>query len=502
MSTFPQPFVSTVSHWQATNRGKASLFGHNKEKSLPTEVIDYVVIGAGMAGASTAYHLTRPGIADGKSVVVLEAKDVASGATGRNGGHCAPYSFAAMELLTTPLEEGGAGLDDAEALEVLDLEKRVLEYVSETVAKEKWEVDFWKGEKVEVRRSEEAAKQMEHWYGHWMTARAAGRFKDVEPEWEWIGDAKKAQGMTRINGATGCSKGPAGSLHPHKLATAFLKSAMATGQADLYSWAPVQKLVRADEDTWEVNCGERGTVKAKNVIVCTNAHTPHLFKGSDIDDYITPFQGQAANVTPPPSFSGEKYLNNTYTIEDGPYLIATTHAGIVLGLHHRLGIDLGVLEKKDIFGNVDDSYVTPAAKKWLADYCKSAFTGWGEEAPGEGGMRFWAGIQCGTRNTLPLVGQVPATQLPGGNNKGLYIAAGFHGHGMARIALVTKYIAKLATTGEWDAGLPQSFKITQQRLEDGKKAPPFITEAEKIGGLAGKLMTAVGAGGKVASVAR
>ncbi len=28
-----------------------------------------------------AYHLTRPGIADGKKVVVLEAKDVASGAS-------------------------------------------------------------------------------------------------------------------------------------------------------------------------------------------------------------------------------------------------------------------------------------------------------------------------------------------------------------------------------------------------------------------------------------
>lgn len=68
-------------------------------------MIDYVVIGAGMAGqllkaqgmiitkwvdvlmpslsigASTAYYLTRPGVADGETVVVLEAKDVASGAS-------------------------------------------------------------------------------------------------------------------------------------------------------------------------------------------------------------------------------------------------------------------------------------------------------------------------------------------------------------------------------------------------------------------------------------
>lgn len=32
-------------------------------------------------GASTAYYLTRPGATDDKTVVILEAKDVASGAS-------------------------------------------------------------------------------------------------------------------------------------------------------------------------------------------------------------------------------------------------------------------------------------------------------------------------------------------------------------------------------------------------------------------------------------
>lgn len=77
---------------------------------------------------------------------------------------------------------------------------------------------------------------------------------------------------------------------------------------------------------------------------------------------LTPFQGQAANVTPPPSFSGENYLDTTYTMEEGPYLIATTHAGIILGLYHEVAVEKGILEKKDVFGNVDDSYVQPAAK--------------------------------------------------------------------------------------------------------------------------------------------
>ncbi|OWZ55906.1 hypothetical protein C356_01537 [Cryptococcus neoformans c45] len=256
-----------------------------------------------------------------------------------------------------------------------------------------------------------------------------------------------------------------------------------------------------EDELWRVDCGKRGTVKARNVIVCTNAHTPHLFKGSNIDDFLTPFQGQAANITPPPSFSGEKYLDTTYTMEEGPYLIATTHAGIVLGLYHEVAVEKGILEKKDVFGNVDDSYVQPAAKKWLAEYCKNPFINWGEEAPGEGAMRFWSGIMCATKDTLPLVGQIPSEQVPEGKNKGLYIAAGYHRHGMARIALTTKYVVKLATAGVWDEGMPESFKISQDRLERGRAAPPYITAVDKIGGVTSKILNAVGIGG-VQSVCR
>ncbi|KIR36724.1 hypothetical protein I352_00035 [Cryptococcus deuterogattii MMRL2647] len=393
MSSFPQPFTSTVSHWQATNRGKSSLFDHSKEKTLPEHVIDYVVIGAGMAGASTAYHLIRPGVADGETVIVLEVKDVASGPTGRNGGHCVPFSFAALPELTKPLENGGAGSDMDEALDVLDLERRVLIEVAATVEKEIWEVDFWRGKKVEVRISEEKAKQMDEWYNKRLKARAAGKYKHLKPEWKWIGDAKEST----------------------------------KGQAELYPWSPVQKLTRGEDDElWQVNCGERGTVKARNVIVCTNAHTPHLFKGTHIDDFLTPFQGKAANVTPPPLFSGENYLDTTYTMEEGPYLIATTHTGIILGLYHEVAVEKGILEKKDVFGNVDDSYVQPAAKNWLAEYCKDSFTNWGKEARGEGAMRFWSDIMCATKDTLPLVVQVPSEQVPEGRSQGLCIAAGYH----------------------------------------------------------------------------
>jgi hypothetical protein len=70
-------------------------------------------------------------------------------AAGRNGGHVAPLSFAAFPNLITPLTEGGGGLSPDEALEILEMERENLAYVTELVKREGWEVDLWRGEKLE-----------------------------------------------------------------------------------------------------------------------------------------------------------------------------------------------------------------------------------------------------------------------------------------------------------------------------------------------------------------
>lgn len=87
MSTFPQPFKSSVSHWQATNRGPTSLYLHNASVTSVPGSADIVIVGGGMMGASLSYFLTREGAEGrGKNIILVEAKDVASGASGRNGG--------------------------------------------------------------------------------------------------------------------------------------------------------------------------------------------------------------------------------------------------------------------------------------------------------------------------------------------------------------------------------------------------------------------------------
>jgi glycine/D-amino acid oxidase-like deaminating enzyme len=123
----------TESFW----RGQVhELDNHRTTKDLPSEV-DIVIIGAGYAGASIAYHLQeqskdRP---NPPSIAILEAREACSGATGRNGGHLKPdpYYRAAGALRTH-------GKEAAE--EVAAFEARQVTEIKKLVEKEKIDCDF------------------------------------------------------------------------------------------------------------------------------------------------------------------------------------------------------------------------------------------------------------------------------------------------------------------------------------------------------------------------
>lgn len=76
---------STLSYWRSELHPVDS---YRSSEHLPSEC-DIAIIGAGITGVSTAYHLSRLHAANnsGKkpSIVILEAREVCSGATGRNG---------------------------------------------------------------------------------------------------------------------------------------------------------------------------------------------------------------------------------------------------------------------------------------------------------------------------------------------------------------------------------------------------------------------------------
>jgi hypothetical protein len=79
-----------LSYWQRTTRG-FPLLNANREGKVPA-TSKYVVIGSGLSGALTAFELVEAGV-EGRDIVILEAREAASGASGRNAGHVRPGAY-------------------------------------------------------------------------------------------------------------------------------------------------------------------------------------------------------------------------------------------------------------------------------------------------------------------------------------------------------------------------------------------------------------------------
>ena len=74
---------STTPYWRSQLH---PIDQHRSTEELPAEC-DVAIVGSGMAGVSVVYHLTK-GLTEGETapaIVMLEARQVCSGATGRNG---------------------------------------------------------------------------------------------------------------------------------------------------------------------------------------------------------------------------------------------------------------------------------------------------------------------------------------------------------------------------------------------------------------------------------
>ena len=86
-SHVPKPFPvenAVPSYWR---NEIGSIYTHRSTANLPADV-EVVVIGAGYTGASIVHHLLEETVGAGRptpSILILEAREACSGATGRNG---------------------------------------------------------------------------------------------------------------------------------------------------------------------------------------------------------------------------------------------------------------------------------------------------------------------------------------------------------------------------------------------------------------------------------
>lgn len=134
--------------WQSE---KHRLHDHRSTEDLPTHS-DVVIVGAGYAGVSTAYHLVKEGGDSVKSITIIEARGACSGATGRNGGHLRPDLYG---HIPTYVERGGPRA----GAEIAEFEIAHVKEMKKLIEKENIDCDFSLCRTVDVWCNEEMAKK-------------------------------------------------------------------------------------------------------------------------------------------------------------------------------------------------------------------------------------------------------------------------------------------------------------------------------------------------------
>lgn len=267
----------------------------------------------------------------------------------------------------------------------------------------------------------------------------------------------------------------AGSVSSYKLTISMLRACQISG-LDIYTKAPVTELVKADGE-WQVTT-PRGVIKAREVVLATNAYTGYLWK--DLHGTVIPIRGQVtaqvSGYSPTklkPTMSGHSsptILPSSYSFlyEHGcDYLIQRTYADgreIIMGGGQTKAPKDGHYQH----GPTDDTTINPIISIYLRNAPAKLFGyNWGgSHKTTDRVIKEWTGMMAHTLDGYPLVGQVP-------DQEGLWVCCGFQGHGIALAhkcaeglvqMMRRKTCFQMGQTPLESDWFPKAFVVTEERI--------------------------------------
>ncbi|KAL8795215.1 MAG: hypothetical protein Q9195_002226 [Heterodermia aff. obscurata] len=433
----------TVSYWQDP---PASISNLRTSPVLPGDV-DYVIVGSGITGTTIAHTILQE--EHPPSVLMLEARTACSGATGRNGGHTKHASYRSFldNLLA---------LGEEEAARIATFEYRCMKAVHAFARDHHIECDSWEGDTVDViydrwewNRAKAAAEKMR---------RVLGDDNPAAKYTFWNADEASNKFMTPDS--YGALSYEAGSLSAYKFVIGALNLALDKG-LNLQTETPVLKVVKnSATNGWAVETS-RGSVRTKKVILATNGYSAHLYPA--LQGIIVPLRGHMTAQRQGLGMPSDG-LSTTYSFvyDNGyEYMIqrprgSTFEGDIMIGGGSTVLPEAGLCE----FGTTDDTTIEPVVLDYLRNSTARYFgQHWGQDHA-EGRIRqAWTGIMGYSSDGFPLVGELPG-------ERGLYIAASFHGHGMVLSFLTAKAVLSMVNQLDDDnlRSFPMSFRITEERM--------------------------------------
>ena len=337
---------------------------------------DVAIVGAGIAGVATAYHVSR----SGAKVVVLEARAVAEAASGRNAGFL--LAGVAENFVAAARRYG-----EDRTLRIWRFTRHNQELVRRIVENERISCDLaWNGsaqiagddeEWMEIRESAERLKNEGVRVRLTPEERAAIYDEDGE-----------LHPVRYVRGLAGAAAGGGARIHDGTRAIAVSKNEVRT---------------------------DRARVRAGAVVICVNAYSRHL-----VPLRVRPVRGQMLATAPvaPRVFERPAYANRGYR-----YWRQRADGSLLVGGWRDSAVDEEIGEEERTTLRIQQQL-----DRFLREHAANAKV-----------THRWAGTMGFSHDALPYVGRL---------GSGVFVNAGFTGHGMAFATATGELVADLLRGGK------------------------------------------------------
>lgn len=437
----------------------------------PPPTADIVIIGSGISGVAIARtalrELRRKGklsAVGGTRVVVLEARQLCSGATGRNGGHIKPSSHEVFHNLVSK-----QGLAPERAARICAFQLSHLDALTELARAEGIEgvSECRRVETVDFAVDADTDAKMKGMVEEFMPYAPAG-FDMVTHSGE------QARERFGVNGrVTGAVSYPAGALSPYRLVTALWRKLLDEfpGVLAIETGTTVEEVKINDQSARSSKLDDagsfpyavvtsRGQILARHVVHATNAHTSQLVpglrgKGTPILCHMT--AQRAADYFP------DKDGSRSWSVIFGQgfdYVTQRPTGELMIGG----GFFQGPKQGMDLMGVSDDTKIDALTVMHLEGVMSTLFDpGYKVESGGARVIKAWSGAIGVVPDFMPLVGRLDPritsrkirqdSKASGQVQPGEWISAYFCGDGMVWAWLCGVALG-IMLTGSEDEDLP------------------------------------------------
>ncbi|CAI4212962.1 unnamed protein product [Parascedosporium putredinis] len=434
----PSP-TSTSSYWHRSP--SQTLLGHRTTERLP-ETVDVVVIGSGITGAFAARELVER---KGRQVLMLEAREVAWGATGRNGGHCQPFVYGSQPHVAAFELRNYAFLK-----QLVEDNQIPCDWVTTTGVHGLYTADLVEIARRNLQRLAELAPQL--------AAQVSLVTSDGEPSSRGAPSLRDL-GLSGAKGAV--VQRAAASLWPYRLVAWVIEGLIANYDSaafNLQTCTPALDIQRFGS-SWIVHT-PRGQVAASAVLVACNGYVSRVLP--DFTGLVVPVRGQVAALSPG-SRVGPGALDHTYVFlaaSQGPdrpamddYLVQADGGGreLVFGGGRMRGSDKGWAISRD-------DTLDPVVRTQVS--CLRPLNG----------RVSWATLSTDCHGS--------AKSPRPSEGDGLWVCGGYTGHGMPAASLsAVAVVAMMCGAKSEDVDLPPEFHISEARIARARQSRAVGLEA-------------------------